>query len=163
MIQHAPRRSSMQLWTKPVALLLVGSMTLPTLAGCGGQATPPPPVDATRGQAPMRPAGGQKMGGGMSTRKKVILLAGAAAIYYMYKKHKNAQNQASNVQYYLSKNGKVYYRDPKTHGAVYVTAPAQPFQVPESEAADYQQFQGYNNNTSGKSSFDGLIPTGPGM
>jgi len=82
----------------------------------------------------------------MTTRQKVVILAGAALLYYLYKHHKQQQN-GQQVQYYLSKNGRVYYRDPQTHQAHWVT----PVQVPESEAQDYSQYQGYNNQPTGQS------------
>jgi hypothetical protein len=90
--------------------------------------------------------------GGMSTRNKVILLAGAAALYYMYKKRRDANNKPANVQYYLSKNGRVYYRDPQNpRQAIYVTPPRQ-LRVSESElqGLGLEQFQGYNGNSSGR-------------
>lgn len=140
-----------------VALALAASIVAPSLAGCGGQqASAPPPLDATRGQAPMSPQGGGRMannGGGMSTRNKVILLAGAAALYYMYKKRRDANNRPANVQYYLSRNGRVYYRDPRNpQQAIYVTPPRQPLRVPENElqGLDLESFQGYNGSSSGR-------------
>lgn len=89
----------------------------------------------------------------MSTGKKVMLLAGAAALYYMYKKNqeKKAQGQLQGQpQYYLSKNGRVYYRD-QNNQAHWVTPPAQGFQVPYDEAQQYSQFQGYNGQSTGVS------------
>jgi len=138
------------LGTRFVALGLAASLAGPgLLAGCGGgnQASAPP-LDATRGQAPMAPsmqAQGQRQG--MSTRQKVVLLAGAAALYYMYKKRRDANNRPlpQNVQYYQSRNGRIYYRDPQTKQAIYVTPP-QRLQVNESELqglGDINRYQGY--------------------
>ena len=88
---------------------------------------------------------------GMSTKKKVVLLVGAAALLYMYKRHRDAKNQPANVQYYRSeKNGRIYYRDPKTHQAHFVTPPAQGIQVPEDEAQGYSGYRGYNNARTGQ-------------
>ena len=139
---------------RPTALLLTASLTLPTLlAGCGGNSgnggSPPPAVDDTHGgattaSAPM--AAPRKQG--MSTKTKVVLLVGAAALYYMYKKHQKAQ--AGQVQYYLSKNGRVYYRDPQTHQAHWVTPPQGGVQVPADEAQQYSQYKGYNNSATGR-------------
>lgn len=136
------------LW-RPAGVTVAASLTLPMfLAGCGSPAPPP--------QAPMqsnRPAANA----GMNTRQKLTLLAGAAALYYMYnryKKQNEAKLQGQNVQYYLSKNGRVYYRDPRNpRNVVWVTPPpqqAQTFQVPADEASQYQQFQGYDNASSGR-------------
>jgi hypothetical protein len=97
----------------------------------------------------------------MSTKQKVVLLAGAAALYYMYKKRRDANNQPlpQNVQYYLSKNGRVYYRDPQTKQAVWVTPPRN-LQVPANDLQgyDYSELQGYNGNSTGRD-LRGLIPT----
>jgi hypothetical protein len=82
-------------------------------------------------------------------QKAGITLAGAAALYYLYNRHKNAQGQGPNGQYYLSKNGRVYYRDAQ-HRAHYVTPPPGGITVPASQAQQYSQFQGYNGNTTGR-------------
>ena len=86
---------------------------------------------------------------GPSFSKKVVMLAGAAALYYMYKHHQSATATGEQGQYYLSKNGRVYYRDAE-HRAHWVTPPVSGIQVPESEASAYRQFQGYSNSPSGR-------------
>ena len=79
------------------------------------------------------------------------MLAGAAALYYLYKRHQNAAatSTGENSQYYLSKNGRVYYRDadPRAH---WVTPPPNGIQVPEAEAAEFKAFQGYDNSSAGR-------------
>jgi hypothetical protein len=87
----------------------------------------------------------------MSTGKKVVLLAGAAALYYLYKHHQNAAaDQAGpDSQYYLSKNGRVYYRDAE-HRAHWVTAPPSGISVPAAQADEYRDFQGYDNRQTGR-------------
>lgn len=97
----------------------------------------------------------------MSTGKKVALLAGAAALYYLLKKNQDQRGQGVAVpQYYLSKNGRVYYRD-KSGGVHWVEAPAAGLQVPEAEAQAYKLdgFQGYNGRNSGR----GLAGLNPSM
>lgn len=131
---------------------VIASMTIP-LAGCGSN-QPPPPVDAAPGQ--MAPQANANQG--MSTGTKLKILAGAAAAYYLYNKYKQSQAgkaaQAQNVQYYVSKStGRVYYRDPKTKQAIWVTPPPnqiQQVQIPASEAAQYERFKGYENSNSGQ-------------
>ena len=88
---------------------------------------------------------------GMSTKKKLVILAGAAALYYLYKRNqaKKAAGQTDEPQYYLSKNGRVYYRDAQGR-AHWVTAPPSGIQVPYDEAYQYRDFQGYNNQTTGR-------------
>ena len=147
---------------RPVALLVVGSLAAPTLAGCGGAgtSTPPPPTDSMSGSRP--PAMGaprmSNSGGGMSTKQKMVLLAGAAALYYMYKKKQNAQGQA--VQYYRSEsNGRIYYRDPKTKQAIYVTPPQGGIRVPAEQAQEYSGYSGFNGASGGRE-FGGYGPAG---
>jgi hypothetical protein len=91
----------------------------------------------------------------LSTRQKVVagavILTGAAALYYLYKHHQNASPSATGAQgkYYLSKNGRVYYRDAQ-HKAHYVTPPPGGIKVPASQAQQYSSFKGYNNQTTGR-------------
>ncbi len=133
---------------QPVAILFALSMAAPTLLGCGGPAIPPPVVDAP-GTAPM--ANVRKPG--MSTGKKVVIaLAGAALLYYLVKKHK--QQAGQDVQYYKSKStGGIYYRDPKTHQAHWVTKGAAEAQqvddVDENDTKELQKYQGYDKSTTG--------------
>lgn len=136
-------------------LALLACMTIATqsLVGCGGSQEAGmsnlPPVDDTRnGSTYSQPA---ERKAGMSTGKKVALLAGAAAMYYMYKKNQDNQKRGntSEPQYYLSKNGRVYYRD-KDHRAHWVTPPTEGIRVPAEEAQQYQDFQGYEGRSTGR-------------
>jgi hypothetical protein len=130
-----------------MALLLAATMFSTSLLACG-QSEPPPAVDDSQLGHNRAPAEQEKPG--MSTRKKVVLLAGAAALYYLYKKHQNASAQEGpDGQYYLSKNGRVYYRDSE-HRAHWVTPPAEGISVPASEAEDYRDFQGYDGQSTGR-------------
>ncbi|MEG3840196.1 hypothetical protein [Microcoleus sp. herbarium14] len=139
-----------------MALLLTTLLTFPFLSACGSKesSAPPPPVDNTRAGAPANrtPTPSPQAKKGLSNTQKVaITLAGAAALYYIYNQHKNKQEQEQGPQgkHYLSKNGRVYYRDAqkKVH---WVTPPPEGIKVPESEASAYRDFQGYNNQTTGK-------------
>jgi len=157
-------RTKKALLSRPVAAVLVGSLILPTLSGCGGggntTANIPPPADATRGQAPMQP-GANARPGMSSNQKKMVMLAGAAALYYLYKKKQNQAGQT--VQYYRSKNGRIYYRDAKTKQAIWVTpAQIQPIQVPSNEAEYYRSYRGYNGNTQNGRDLTNEIPMAPG-
>ena len=137
---------------------IIASMIVP-LAGCGNSQPPPPVTDAPGQMAPqsqMAPAAKQ----GMSTGTKLKILAGAAAAYYLYKKYtasKEGQaNAAQNVQYYVSKStGRIYYRDPKTHQAHFVTQSPQQIQpqqvqVPADQEQQYSRLRGYNNQNTGQ-------------
>jgi hypothetical protein len=141
--------------TRAISVLLSAILTLPLLTSCGGrQATVPPPVDDTRTSASSNNVPGsapQAKKSGLSKAQKVgITLAGAAALYYLYQRHKNAQEQSGpNGKYYLSKNGRVYYRD-ANHQAHWVTPPAGGIQVPAEEAQQYRDYQGYDNRPTGR-------------
>jgi hypothetical protein len=136
------------------AAVLSASIGLAPLCGCG-KAAPPPPVDDTvssgNGESPFRPgpAAEPAQKQGMGAGSKVVMLAGAAALYYLYKHHQTAAAQGEAGQYYLSKKARVYYRDSE-HRAHWVTAPPDGLRVPETEAQDYQQFQGYDGRSSGR-------------
>ncbi len=131
--------------------MLVMSLGFPLLTSCGGSQTAnvPPPVDDTRAGAAYTPSGNPPAHQGLSKMQTGVLLVGAAALYYLYQHHKQSQAQGSEGQYYLSRNGRVYYRDAE-HRAHYVTPPANGINVPSSEAQQYQGFQGYNNSPTGR-------------
>ncbi|MGF2038432.1 MAG: hypothetical protein RMZ43_024470 [Nostoc sp. CmiVER01] len=133
-----------------LAVVLSALLTVPLLSSCGGgskNASAPAPVDDTVGRTVSdRQTQAKK---GLGTGQKVALLAGAAGLYYLYNQHKNASQEGAQGKYYLSKNGRVYYRDAE-HRAHWVTPPSQGIRVPESEAQQYRQFQGYNGSTSGR-------------
>jgi len=145
-------------YLRPTALLLSVILGVPFFAGCSGQqsSAPPPPIDDTRpgGQTAQVPANqppqAQAKKKGLSTgQKAVITLAGAAALYYLYNRHKNKQEKGAEGKYYLSKNGRIYYRDAQNR-AHWVTPPPGGIQVPQEEAQRYRDFQGYNNSPSGR-------------
>ena len=143
---------------RPTALLAAASLVVPVfIAGCSSPTNNqniPPPVDNTQTGQSAPPVAQQPQHTGMTTKQKVVILAGAALLYYLYKHHQQQNNQ--QVQYYLSKNGRVYYRDPQTHQVHWVT----PVQVPASQAQDYSQYQGYNNQPTGQSYGTVAEPTG---
>lgn len=144
---------SLRMKNRFLSLLLVAFSTMPLLASCGdSQVTSPEQAPryetGNNGQyAPVPP--NQQRARGLSNRQKVAILAGAAALYYLYNQHKNRQAQGAEGQYYLSKNGRVYYRDAQ-HQVHWVTPPPEGIQVPAEEAQRYQEFQGYNGRSSGR-------------
>lgn len=128
-------------------------LTVPLLNSCGGgsQNATPPPIDDTVGRnlnnrAPVNQPQARR---GLSTGQKVAILAGAAGLYYLYNQRKNAQGTGAQGKYYLSKNGRVYYRDAQNR-PVWVTTPQEGIRVPEEEAQQYRDFQGYNNSPTGR-------------
>jgi hypothetical protein len=148
---------------RSVALTLMASLTLPVLlAGCGGGGSSSSDYGGGMRGGPARPVPQTRRG--MTTAQKGVLLVGAAALYYMYRRNQKAQQQRQSdqqVQYYLSKNGRVYYRDPNNPQQVHwVSPPSSGFRVPESEAGEYRDFEGYNNQRSGRD-LRGVIPAAP--
>ena len=140
---------------RPVSVVLSAVLSLPLLVSCAGgpDRASAPPVDDTRASNPQNPSAYQVRKKGLSNTQKVAILAGAAALYYLYNQHKNAQGEGANGQYYLSRNGRVYYRDAQ-HRAHWVTPPSEGIQVPADEAARYREFQGYNGQASGRTLTD---------
>ncbi|AIE86195.1 hypothetical protein [Fimbriimonas ginsengisoli] len=149
-------------WLASRALAIVAASVLvaPMVAGCGSGGSNSganlPPVDDSRPQTMSNSGYGYgqapQQNRGMSTKTKVAILAGAAALYYMYRKNKQRQEAGQlNGQptYFLSKNGRVYYRD-QSGQAHWVTPPPQGIQVPYDEAQQYRDYQGYNNQSTGR-------------
>lgn len=143
-------------YKKAPAWLLVATLVLPLfLTGCGGPSTPPPPVDDSgyRGGTGYNEGYNRPLGAPAAQRpgmSKTVMLAGAAALYYLYKQHQNAAaTTGPDGQYYLSKNGRVYYRDAE-HRAHWVTPPPGGIQVNANEARGLEGFQGYNNASYGR-------------
>lgn len=131
-------------------------MTAMSVTGCGGG----PSNTTTYDQSPRYQQQVPQQKKGLSAGRKMILVAGAAALYYMLKKNQEQRQQGQSVpQYYLSKNGGVYYRD-ANKGVHWVKPPSGGISVPESEAQTYniQQFQGYQGRNDGKG-LAGLNPT----
>lgn len=87
----------------------------------------------------------------LTLEQKTVLLSGAAALYYMYNQNKEMRAKGVNTpQYFLSANGRVYYRGPK--GTIHwVSAPAEGIRVPSMTAYGYRNFQGYEGRTTGRS------------
>ncbi|HEY0866371.1 MAG TPA: hypothetical protein VGE01_03275 [Fimbriimonas sp.] len=144
-----------------MALVAAGVLLAPILAGCGSGdsgrtgANLPPVDESMGGRAQTFEPPQEQRRSGMSTGQKVALLAGAAALYYMYRKNqqKRSQGDKSQPQYYLSKNGRVYYRD-SSGRAHWVTPPREGIRIPAEEAYQYREMEGYNGQTSGRSILD---------
>lgn len=138
--------------SRPVSVILSALLTLPLFVGCGGKSQSDlPSADnnqrVTNSSAPA--AAPAKKKGLTNVQKAGITLAGAAALYYLYNKNKNKQAEGAQGKYYLSKNGRVYYRDAQKR-VHWVTPPQGGIQVPPEEAARYKEFQGYNNRSTGR-------------
>lgn len=136
-----------------LAVCLSALLVVPLLTSCGGSrnASAPPPVDDSVGRtvSDRNTTNQPQANKGLGTGQKVAILAGAAALYYLYNQHKNASQEGAQGKYYLSKNGRVYYRDAE-HRAHWVTPPSEGIRVPESDAQKYQEYQGYNGRSTGR-------------
>ncbi len=138
-------------FSRPIAMLLTTVLAMPLFVSCGSQNgnASLPPLDDSRNSS-YNPNQQQQARPGLSGGQKIgITLAGAAALYYLYNKNKNSKGQGAEGQYYLSKNGRVYYRDSQNR-AHWVTPPAEGIRVPEEQARQYQDYQGYNNRSTGR-------------
>lgn len=83
----------------------------------------------------------------IAPKSKTVKLYGAAALYFLYR----MRNQNDGVQMYMSaSNKRIYYRDAKTHQAIYVAPPVKPIEVPIAQAQDYKDYAGYNGQKSGQ-------------
>ncbi|OUL31752.1 hypothetical protein BV372_19925 [Nostoc sp. T09] len=136
-----------------LAICLSALLIVPVLTSCGGSRTAnvPPPVDDSSGRtvSDRNTTNQPQAKKGLGTGQKVAILAGAAALYYLYNQHKNASQEGAQGKYYLSKNGRVYYRDAQ-HRAHWVTPPSEGIRVPESEAQRYRDYQGFNGRATGR-------------
>lgn len=133
-----------------IASVLALTTALGASTACSKREPPAPVDDTTRTtSAPLdnTNATTPETHTGITTGQKVVLLAGAAAAYYMYKHHKAKAADGPDGQYYLSKNGRVYYRDAE-HRAHWVTPPPEGIRVPENEANEYRDFRGYQGRTT---------------
>ncbi|MEH2160421.1 MAG: hypothetical protein V7K38_05100 [Nostoc sp.] len=140
-------------------------LTVPLLNSCGGgsQHAAPPPIDDSVGRNlnNRAPVNQPQASRGLSTGQKVAILAGAAGLFYLYNQRKNAQGTGAQGKYYLSKNGRVYYRDAQRR-PIWVTVPQEGIRVPQEEAQQYRDFQGYNNSPTGRDLRglgEGTVPT----
>ncbi|MER3432356.1 MAG: hypothetical protein C4288_02740 [Leptolyngbya sp. ERB_1_1] len=135
---------------KIVSWVLSSLLLIPSLAACGGGNRTDDSRTATAPNSAQNTATQPKKQGLSNAQKVGVTLAGAAALYYIYNQHKKSQAaKGEKPQYYLSKNGRVYYRDAQKQ-VHWVTPPKEGIQVPAEEARQYQEFQGYNNRPNGR-------------
>lgn len=136
---------------KIASWLLSSLLLVPSLVACGGGGGNQASVDNRNAAPNAAPGAQQGRKQGLNNAQKVgITLAGAAALYYIYNQHRKSQAaKGAQPQYYLSKNGRVYYRDAQKQ-VRYVTPPKEGIQVPAEEARQYQEFQGYNGRSTGR-------------
>lgn len=138
-------------FSRPLAVLLSALLGVPFFTGLAMQRSMavPSPVEDTSAIAQAPPNRQPQNRRGLTNPQKVAILAGAAALYYLYNRHKNRQGHGAEGQYYLSKNGRIYYRDAQRR-VHWVTPPPGGIRVPEAEARQYRDFQGYNGRSTGR-------------
>ncbi len=81
-----------------------------------------------------------------AVNKKTVMLSGAAALRYLYTKVKH---DAAGQPFYLSRNGRIYSRDAKTHAVRWAKAPELPILVPLETAADLTVYKGFDKRKTG--------------
>ncbi len=159
------------------ALSLALTFALPMIAltaGCGQKAGDQTTTTSAPGpmanNSPM--ANNAPAKAGLTTKQKVVLLGGAALLFYLYKRYQK-QDQAAAQNGTMGANGKpqlyreekgpnagaIYYRkNDANHTVVWLSAPQQPVQVPQSEVQQY--LPDYNPN-GGSTGAYGNINTNP--
>jgi hypothetical protein len=74
---------------------------------------------------------------------------GYLSAYFLRLNRTSLKGKGPQGKYYLSKNGRVYYRDAQNR-AHWVTPPSEGIQVPAEQAQQYRDFQGYDRRPTGR-------------
>lgn len=149
-----------------VALSLALTFALPAVmltAGCGksnDQATTNSAPGPMANNSPMANSAPAKAG--LSTKQKVVLLGGAALLFYLYKRYQKQDQAAQNgamgangkPQLYREETGPntgaIYYRkNDANHTVVWLSAPQQGVNVPQSDVQQYLPDYNANNPNGG--------------
>ena len=76
-------------------------------------------------------------------------LRGDAALYYLYRHHLTNDGMGPQGRYYLSKEGRVFYKDAQDREHT-VRAPSEGMRVSRSEAEPYKDIRGYQGQQNGR-------------
>jgi hypothetical protein len=111
-------------------------------SGYGGAATQ---VKTPQGRVPDPKSPPQERGGSQGT----VELRGDAALYYLYREHLTSDGMGPQGRYYLSKEGRVFYKDAqgKEHT---VQSPSDGLRVPRAAAEPYRGIRGYAGQQAGR-------------
>jgi hypothetical protein len=111
-------------------------------SGFGGAATQ---VKGPQGRVPDPKSPPQERGGSGGT----VELRGDAALYYLYREHLTAEGTGPQGRYYLSRDGRVFYKDAqgKEHT---VNPPSDGLRVPRAAAQPYRDVRGYAGQQTGR-------------
>ena len=84
-----------------------------------------------------------------SSSRGTVELRGDAALYYLYREHLTSDGAGPQGRYYLSKDGRVFYKDAqgKEHT---VQAPSDGLRVPRAAAEPYRDMRGYAGQQTGR-------------
>jgi len=110
--------------------------------GFGGAATQ---VKTPQGRVPDPKSPPQDRGGSRGS----VELRGDAALYYLYREHLTSDGAGPQGRYYLSKEGRVFYKDAqgKEHT---VQPPSEGMRVPRAAAEPYRDIRGYAGQQTGR-------------
>ena len=110
--------------------------------GFGGAATQ---VKAPQGRVPDPKSPPQDRGSAGDR----VELRGDAALYYLYREHLTADGSGPQGRYYLSQNGRVFYKDAqgKEHT---VNPPSDGLRVSRAAAEPYRDIRGYAGQRNGR-------------
>ena len=110
--------------------------------GFGGAATQ---VKAPQGRVPDPKSPPQDRGSSRST----VELRGDAALYYLYRGHLTSDGTGPQGRYYLSKDGRVFYKD--AQGTEHtVQPPSDGLRVSRAAAEPYRDIRGYAGQKTGR-------------
>ena len=111
--------------------------------GFGGAATQ---VRGPQGRVPDPKSPQQDRSSGGSG---MVELRGDAALYYLYRHHLTNEGTGPQGRYYLSKDGRVFYKDAQDREHT-VRAPSEGMRVSRSEAEPYKDIRGYQGQQNGR-------------
>jgi hypothetical protein len=110
--------------------------------GLGGAANQ---VARPQGRVPDPKSPPQERGSGNGT----VELRGDAALYYLYREHLTSDGAGPQGRYYLSKDGRVFYKDAQDREHT-VSAPSEGLRVPRKAADPYRDIRGYAGQQNGR-------------
>jgi hypothetical protein len=78
-----------------------------------------------------------------------VELRGDAALYYLYRQHLTNEGTGPQGRYYLSKEGRVFYKDAQDREHT-VSPPSEGMRVPRAAADPYRDVRGYAGQQNGR-------------
>jgi hypothetical protein len=84
-----------------------------------------------------------------SSSSGTVELRGDAALYYLYREHLTNDGTGPQGRYYLSKDGRVFYKDAQDREHT-VRPPSEGMRVPRAAAEPYKEIRGYQGQQNGR-------------